>query len=97
MEVEYIHIKDFCSVYNIEEAFLFQLQEFELIDLSYIDDKQLIYIEELPKVEKLVRLHRDLNINPEGLEVIYHLLERTKTLQNEIQMLKKRLNRQGEI
>lgn len=95
MELEYIHIKDFCSGHDIEEVFLFELKEYELIDLRVIDDQQFIYIEELPKVEKMVRLHRDLNINLEGIAAIYHLLDRTLKLQNEIQALKKQLNRQG--
>ncbi len=97
MEVEYIHIKDFCSGHNIEEAFIFGLQEYELIELRSIDNQQFIYVEELPKVEKMVRLHLDLHINLEGIEAIYHLLERTLQLQNEIRTLKNRLKRQGEV
>jgi len=97
MEVQYIHIKDFCSGHNIEEAFIIGLQEYKLIELSLIGDKQFIYIEELPKVEKMVRLHRDLHINLEGIEAIHHLLERTMELQNEIQTLKKQLGRYGQF
>lgn len=93
MEIEFIHIKDFCSGHDIEESFLFELHEYELIDLRSINNQKCIFIEELPKVEKMVRLHRDLNINLEGLGVIHHLLDRTIALQNEIQLLKNRLNR----
>lgn len=97
MDIEYIKIKDFCAGHGIEEDFVFRLQEYELIEISVREDQHSIGIEELPKVEKLVRLHRDLHINLEGLDAIYHLLERTLILQNEVKMLKKRLNRHGEI
>ena len=97
MEVEYIHIKDFCSGHNIEEAFIFGLQEYELIELKVIDDQQFIYIEELSKVEKMLRLHHDLHINLDGIAAIYHLLERTLQLQSEIHILQKRLKRQETI
>lgn len=97
METEFIYIQDFCSSHNITESFILELQEYELVELKLVDDQQCIYIEELPKVEKLVRLHRDLDINLEGLEAIYHLLEKTMQLQNEIHILKKRLNRYGDI
>lgn len=97
METEFIYIQDFCSSHNITETFILKLQEYELVELKMVDDQKCIYLEELPKVEKLVRLHRDLDINLEGLEAIYHLLEKTMQLQNEIYTLKKRLNRYGAI
>lgn len=97
METEFIYIEDFCSSHNITESFILELQEYQLVELKLVDDQQCIYIEELPKVEKFVRLHRDLDINLEGLEAIYHLLEKTMQLQNEIHILKKRLNRYGDI
>lgn len=97
METEFIYIEDFCNSHNITETFILELQEYELVDLKLVDDQQCIYVEELPKVEKLVRLHRDLDINLEGLEAIHHLLEKTIQLQNEIHTLKKRLSRYRDI
>lgn len=94
MEVDYIHIKDFCRGHNLEEEFIVQLQDYELIALKIIDEQQFIDIEELPKVEKLVRLHQDLHINIDGLEAIHYLLERTQRMSEELQTLKKRLRRQ---
>lgn len=93
MEVEFIHIKDFCSSHNIKEAFIFELQEYELIALKVIDDQQFIYIEELPKVEKMVRLHQDLKINIDGIEAIHYLLERTQQMNEELQMLRNKLKK----
>ncbi|NNE76386.1 MAG: hypothetical protein HKN31_04865 [Pricia sp.] len=97
MEVEYIHIKDFCNGYNIEESFLFRLQEYELIELQVINDQQFIYIEELPKVEKMVRLHQDLKINIDGLEAIHYLLERTQQMHEELLVLRRRLRRHEDL
>ncbi len=96
MEVEYIHIKDFCTGHNIEETFIVRLQEYELIELKVIDDQQFIYIEELPKVEKMVRLHQDLKINIDGIEAIQYLLERTQQMSEELHTLRKRLRRYEE-
>ena len=96
MDTEYISIDDFCRSYEIEESFMFKLQEYELLTLRIIDQEKYMYIEELPKVEKLVRLHHDLNINLEGIGAIHFLLERIIHMQEEIQMLKKRLQRHEE-
>lgn len=93
MDIEHIHIKDFCSGHRIEEAFIIRLQEYELIELKIIDGKQFIYIEELPKVEKMVRLHQDLKINIDGIEAIHYLLERTQQMNEELKILRTRLSR----
>jgi hypothetical protein len=39
----------------------------------------------------MIRLHRELEINPEGLDTIDHLLGRMSRLQEEVIMLKNRL------
>ena len=96
MKGQYVHIKDFCRGHNIDESFFIDLQEFELISLRKIKSQPVIHIEELPKVEKMIRLHRDLNINLEGIQVIHHLLEKTLKLQDEITMLRRQLNRYGD-
>ena len=46
----------------------------------------------LSEIEKLVRLHYDLDINLEGIEAITYLLNRVKNMQAEIILLKNRLS-----
>ncbi len=46
----------------------------------------------IPQVEKIMRLHFDLNINLEGIDVIINLLQQIETLQEEITQLKRRLS-----
>ena len=97
MEKHLIHIKDFCRGHEIELSFVIELQEYDLIELKSVDSDYFIELNELPKVEKMVRLHQELSINREGLEVIHHLLERTQHLNNELQMLRQRLNRYEDL
>ena len=93
METRLIHINDFCRSHKIDETFILELQTYELISLQVRDNEKFIVLEELPKVEKMVRLHQDLSINREGIEAIYHLLERTQQMREEIRALKQRLGR----
>ena len=61
------------------------------VEYSFIDHDNLL------NVERLVRMHYDLDINLEGIEAIIYLLNRVKTMQNEIIELKNRLyNYEGE-
>jgi uncharacterized membrane protein YjjP (DUF1212 family) len=58
-----------------------------------MEQEHYIHQEELPKLEKMVRLHQDLGINLEGLEAIHHLLEKVEQMQSEVNLLKNKLRK----
>ena len=89
----YSTIKDFCTGHGIEESFVMVLGEYELIDVMFIEQQGYIHKEELPKLEKMVRLYHELGINLEGIEAIYHLLGRVEEMQQELIRLKTDLRR----
>ncbi|MGB5818925.1 MAG: chaperone modulator CbpM [Saonia sp.] len=89
----YITLKDFCIHYHIEESFVLNLSEYELIQLRKINGRYHLYSEELPKLEKIIRFHHELNINVEGIQAIEHLLQRVAELQEELKILKRKLGR----
>ena len=86
-----IHAKDFCLQHNIEVSFITLLLENGLIDVANFEEALLIPEEALPELEKLVRLHYDLEINLGGLEAIIHLLRRVERLQEELRSTRNRL------
>lgn len=92
----YIYITEFCTQYGIEISFVQQLQEYEIVHVEVADDKIMISEEELPKLEKMVRLHHELDINAQGLQAIQHLLDKVTHLQEEVSMLRRKLNRFAE-
>jgi|TARA_R110000868_G_scaffold54610_1_gene170553 chaperone modulatory protein CbpM len=93
MDTQLIQLNDFCSGHEIEVSFVTELHNYDIIEIKIIDNNQFITIEELPKVEKMIRLHQDLQINIEGLEAINQLLQRNIALQNEIRLLRQKINR----
>tara|TARA_R110002012_G_scaffold75083_3_gene189975 strand:+ start:2078 stop:2365 length:288 start_codon:yes stop_codon:yes gene_type:complete len=92
MEQEYILITDFCMSHNIETHFVMELYEYGLVDVVVKEDTHYLPIQQLPKVEKILRLHSDLDINLEGIAVITRLLKRMEKMQNEITQLKNKLD-----
>ena len=82
----------FCSHHQIEVTFIQHLQAYGLVQVILIQEEPYLPEEELPEVEKLMRLHYDLNINMEGLDAVRHLLRRTEMLQREVRVLRNRLN-----
>lgn len=89
----YIYIEEFCTHYNIEVSLVHQLVEYEVLTIETSNDRDVIDIGELPKLEKMVRLHQELDINPQGLHAIHRLLEQVTDLQEEVLTLRRRLNR----
>lgn len=81
----------FCTQHNVEPAFIHSLCEYGLIEITTIEEMQFIPADKLQQIEKLTRLHYDLQINIEGIEAITYLLEKVENLQEEIIMLTNKL------
>ncbi len=87
-----ISTEDFCSHYKVEYTFINSLQKHGLIKIITVDQNSYIDHDHLKNIEKLVRLHYDLDINIEGIETITYLLQRIKDMQQEIIFLKNNLS-----
>ena len=83
---------DFCAAYEIEYSFLTSLQEYGLVQIELVEERNFIPASQLTQLEKYIRMHYDLDINIAGIEAISHLLERIEALQNELKMLRNRIH-----
>ena len=86
-----ISADQFCAQHNVELSFISTLHENGLINIVTVEHAQFIPEDHLPDLEKLVRLHYDLDINLEGIEAITYLLQRIESLQNELHQTKRLL------
>ncbi len=86
-----ISTDEFCALYNVEYSFVSSLQQSGLIEITTLEERGFIPTSQLVELEKYVRLHDELDINLEGIEAINHLLQRIRTMQDEIASLKTRL------
>ena len=87
-----ISIQHFCNHYSIPVTFITDLKEYELIEVIVTDNEDFLNITQINEVERMIRLHYDLNINLEGVDVISGLLKQVTSLQEEIQILKNKLS-----
>src|SRR5215510_13623619 len=92
MTQDFIIADEFCASHQLEISFIHSLKDHGMIETVFVNQSLCIYAEELPRLEQIVRLYRDLDINLEGIEVINDLLERIEEMQNEIARLRKRLD-----
>jgi hypothetical protein len=86
-----ISTDEFCVHHNIEFSFIRNLCEFGLLETIKVEKTEFIAEDQLEKLERMLRLHRELDINMEGIDTIDHLLEKMHDLQTEIVSLRNRL------
>jgi len=86
-----IAVNEFCIKHNIEISFVNLLQQNGLIEISTIESTRFVEKEQLPFLEKYIRLYYELDINVEGIDTITHLLYRLECQRNEIVRLKNKL------
>jgi predicted RNase H-like nuclease (RuvC/YqgF family) len=91
METNLIAIKTLCTHYEIEFSFIHDLHQTGLVQIVTVEQEEFIHKDEISELEKMIRLYHDLNINIEGIDVIFNLLEKEKKLLEEITVLKNKL------
>ncbi len=86
-----ISTQSLCSHYNIEISFVNALSKMGLIQIEIVEQNQFIHQDQIGDLEKIIRLHDELNVNLEGIDVVFNLLAKERELQNELNALKNRL------
>lgn len=92
METQELIIVDlFCREYQIEISFIQDLEAYGLVEIIVQEEQMYLDRNQLATLEKIIRLHNELNINKEGIDIILSLQEKENQLLNEINYLKNRL------
>lgn len=93
---ELISLEEFCASHNIEISFIISLQQYGLVRTTVKENSAFVPLSELPILEKIIRMHYDLDINLEGIETITHLLQRMDGMRSKIMDLQNKLRRYEE-
>jgi chaperone modulatory protein CbpM len=88
---ELIPAREFCTFHHVELSFIHSMHDSGLIGMTIRDGAVFLPADELPKLERLVRWHYELSINPEGIEALSHVLQRLEYLLQENSTLRGRL------
>ncbi len=86
-----ISIQEFCTHYKIPDTFINALHDYELVEVIVTKGEGYLKITQLHEVEKMMRMHYDLEINLEGIDAVYNLLKQVESLQNQIMTLNNKL------
>ena len=80
-----------CSQYEIEISFVDALHKMGLIHIEIIEQSEFIHQDQISDLEKIIRLHNELNVNLEGIDIVFNLLEKERALQHELTILRNKL------
>lgn len=86
-----IAAETFCTHYRVTLSFVHSLHDIGLIETITMEDREFIQIPHLQKIEQIIRLHDELDINLEGIQAIDSLLTRLESMQREMVSIKNRL------
>ena len=86
-----ILIEQICRHYEIEPDFIVSLNSYGLIEIIELEQNKYLKLQEMTMIEKMIRMHYDLQINIEGIDAISHLLNKSENLQFELQSVQNRL------
>lgn len=91
-----IPITRICQHHQIDLAFFSALEEYELIEVVTLENTVCVRSEDLSEIERMIRLHYELQINLEGIDAIRHLVQRVEQMNLELNHLRNRLRRYEE-
>ena len=91
MQPNLIPVSEFCVYHHVEISFVQLLEQQGLIETIIVEQSVYVQQEQLPRLEKFVRLHQDLSIHPDDLDVVIDLIERVESLQDQVTHLQNRL------
>ena len=87
-----IDIQELVIHHELELDFVSDLEDCAVIEIIVKEKKHYVHSDELPRLERIIRLYRDLQVNMEGIEVIEYMRDRTSLMQLEIRRLRQRLD-----
>ena len=87
----FIPLNQLCTHYKVEMSFLSNLSEIGLIEITTIEQSQYIHHDKINDIEKMIRMYYELDVNIEGIDIVFNLLQKIDDLQNELISVKNRL------
>ncbi|MCG9793474.1 chaperone modulator CbpM [Flavobacterium algicola] len=87
----FIPLDTLCIHYKVNLSFFYNLSDSGLIDIEEIAEMSYIHQDSLHEIEKIIRMHQELDVNIEGIDVVLNLLKKIDALKTELHTVRNRL------
>ena len=92
MNEDLILIDDYCKNSCVEIEFIRSLEEEGLIVTQMLDNMKYVHASQLGDLESFSRLHYDLSVNVEGIDIINNLLGKMRQMERELTLLRRQFD-----
>ena len=86
-----ISAHEFFTYHQLDVSFMAALDEQGILEPITIGLVRYLHPDQLAPLERLIRLHRELAVHVEDLDIVAHLLERLEQTQEQVNQLQNRL------
>jgi chaperone modulatory protein CbpM len=86
-----IPAETFCACHSVELSFIHNLHDSGLIEMTIREGTVFLPSSDLARLERLIRLHYEMDINIEGIEAVSHLLQRLDDMERQLVSLQNRI------
>lgn len=83
-EEHLIPVEQICVHHHVSESFVHALHDCGLVHIRRVATVEYLPTEEMRALEKLLRLHEDLQLDAETLDLVTGLLDRIEILQKKL-------------
>lgn len=87
----FIPAREICTRYQVEITFLEQLSAHDLLEVQTVEETPCVATDRLSDLERYIRLHYELDINLEGIEVVSRLVDQLTETRRQLRLLETRL------
>jgi hypothetical protein len=87
----FIPVNTLCTHYKVELSFFDNLNAIGLIEIQTVEEMKYVHQDSIYDIEKMIRMHQDLDVNIEGIDVVLNLLQKIDALKKEIHTVRNRL------
>lgn len=87
----WILLQTICSYYQVEVSFFTNLHDMGLIEIQRMEQSLYIHENQIHDLERIIRMHHELELTPEGIDVVFNLLQKIEQLQKELMIAQNRL------
>lgn len=89
---KFLLITEICQYYHIETDFFEEIEYHQLLDVHQISGQKFIHQKQLNRLEKILRLHDELDLNLQGIDVVFGMMDRIEKLERELRQTKSKLS-----
>lgn len=86
-----ILINELCRHYEIELSFIERICDIGLLEATQVEDHIYLSVDHVVQLERIIRIHTELEVNVEGIDVILNLLDQIEDLKMQVSTLQNRL------